>query len=172
MSAVEMRTPLGVEMWETTIEGAVWVRVVDQRGNERQVAVGPSKGARLRVKTVDRENTQDSILDQGSDPFTNGTLRRIDNLPQGSTVADDLAAHAYTDDVLHAVLAMPVAKFRGAVDGMNERGVRALKTYALANDATVTQLEYVQQVIDARYKVEKVMPSTAEIIDADLRGDS
>ena len=167
-----IRTPEGVEVWETTIPGAVWVTVADRRGNERQVKVGPTKGARLRIKSVDRENTQDMILNEGSDPFSNGTLRRIDTLPKGDTVEADFAAGHWTDAVLAHVLGIEDSRdFANTVSKMNERGVRSLKAYALEHDARVSQLETIQSEIDEHYKIEAVMPSTAEIIEAEERGE-
>lgn len=163
------RVPDGTELWETAIDGVVWVRVVDRRGNERQVKVGPSKGARLRIKTGDRENSQDSILKEGSDPFTNGTLRRIDSGapedPEG-----DLRRHTYTDAVLAFVMTHTAKDFDVLIDAMNERGVRSMKAYAVEHDGTVTQLAKIQDTIDEKYKIEAVMPSTAEIIEAEQDG--
>jgi len=167
-----IRTPEGIEVWETTIPGAVWVTVANRRGEERQIKVGPNKGARLRIKTEDREYTQDRILDEGSDIFANGTLRRIDNLPkEAASVESDLANGFYTDAVLAHVMGLEEREFEQAVVGMNERGVRSLKAYALANDARVSQLELIQQEIDQKYKIEAVMPSTAEILEAEQRGE-
>lgn len=168
-----IRTPSGIEVWETTIPGAVWVTVANRRGEERQVKVGPNKGARLRIKVEDREYTQDRILNEASDVFANGTLRRIDNLTKGEAdVQTDLANGHYTDEVLAYVLGMEQADFERAVSAMNERGVRSMKAYALANDARVSQLEFIQAEIDEKYKIEAVMPSTAEILEAEQRGET
>lgn len=168
-----IRTPEGVEVWETTIPGAVWVTVANRRGEEKQVKVGPSKGARLRIRVDDREYTQDRILNEASDVFSNGTLRRIDNLTKDQAdVESDLASGHFTDTVLAHVLAMEQAEFEQAVLAMGERGVRSMKAFALANDARVSQLEFIQSEIDEKYKIEAVMPSTAEILEAEQRGES
>lgn len=167
-----IRTPNGIEVWETTIPGAVWVTVANRRGEERQVKVGPNKGARLRIKIEDREYTQDRVLQEASDVFSNGTLRRIDNLTKDEAdVERDLASGHYTEAVLTHVLAMEQGEFEQAVLSMNERGVRSMKAFALANDARVSQLEFIQSEIDEKYKIEAVMPSTAEIIEAEQRGE-
>jgi hypothetical protein len=167
-----IRTPNGIEVWETTIPGAVWVTVANRRGEERQVKVGPNKGARLRIKVEDREYTQDRILHEASDVFSNGTLRRIDNLTKDQAdVEQDLANGHYTEAVLAHVLTFDQGEFEQAVLAMNERGVRSLKAYALGHDARVSQLEFIQSEIDEKYKIEAVMPSTAEIIEAEQRGE-
>ncbi len=164
-----LRAPEGVEIWETAIEGVVWVRVMDRRGNERQVKVGPAKAARLRIKTADRENSQDAVLKEGSDPFTNGTLRRVDaNAPVDPEA--DFKRHTYTNAVLTWVMGHQGTEFDALIDRMNERGVRSMKAWAVEHDGTVSQLQKIQDTIDEKYKIEAVMPSTAEIIEAEQDG--
>lgn len=171
-TATAVRTQPGIEVWEITIEGAVWIPVLDTRGNEKQVKVGPRKGARLRIKTADREASQDRVLYEGSDPFSNGVLVRIDGeYGERRTTETDLEGGAYTDEVLAFVMEKTGPAFEAAVRSMEERGVRALKNYALAHDGTVSQLKFVQEEIDEKYKIEAVMPSTQEIIDAEENGD-
>ncbi len=153
------------EVWESTIPGVTWVTVTDRRGAERSVKV--SGGGRLRIRVVDREYTEDAILNEASNPFTNGTLRRIDNMPaEGLSAEEELASGFFTDAVMVHLLEKQDMEFLAAIDDMPERGVRMLKAYVVTHpaEANLDQSAVLDQVIKEKFTVEGVMPSTAEIL--------
>lgn len=133
----------GEEIWETTTAGTVWVMSTDDRGKEKSVSVGGAPGQRLRIKSLDREVCQDAILEDGSDPFTNGLLKRIDADQQ----ADPGTA---SDQVLSTEQLMDIFKssgnaFQGKVKKLNELNFRRLYEMAEAADASASQIAFLRE---------------------------
>lgn len=163
MTAGDTTTERLVEVWESTIPGTTWVTITDRRGADRSVKV--PGGGRLRIRTVDREYTEDSILKEESNPFTNGTLRKVD----GGTMTpeQEIAAGYFTEPAMLHLLAKKDMEFLDAIDQLPERGVRMLKSYITDHrtSANVEQAATVDQVIEEKFTIQAVMPSTAEILE-------
>lgn len=151
----------GEEIWETTTPGRVWVTTTDDRGREKQISVGPGVGQRLRLKSTDREVAQDSVLDDASDPFTNGLLKRVDADQQldASTKSDQ----ALDTDQLLALFAKKGNAFQAAVAKLNELNVRRLSEMAEAADASASQIAHLKEVIVENYRQEGDTPTYREI---------
>lgn len=89
-----------LETWENVTLGVVWVMGSDHRGAERTVRI--DGGARVKLKTEDREGTE--VSKPGNNPFQNGRLRRVDEGADPSqraaaTTDDELREVATTDDL-------------------------------------------------------------------------
>lgn len=133
----------GEEIWETTTAGTVWVLVTDDRGKEKSVSVGGAQGQRLRIKSLDREINQDAIMEDGSDPFTNGLLKRIDADQQ-------LDPGTKSDQVLDTEQLMDIFKasgnaFQAKVKKLNELNFRRLYDMAEAADASASQISFLRE---------------------------
>lgn len=140
----------GEEIWETTTEGTVWVATTDDRGRTKDVSVGGKVGARLRIKTEDREIVQDAILEDGSDPFTNGLLRRVD----ADQNADERTRsdQALTTEDLMAIYDKKGNAFQAAVKKLNEFNVRRLREVAEGLDATASQISFLDTYLEENYR--------------------
>lgn len=140
----------GEEIWETTTEGRVWVTSTDDRGKERAVAVGGKVGQRLRIASLDREICQDRILDDTSDPFVNGLLKRID----ADQNADERTAsqQALSTEELMSIFDKTGNAFQSAVRKLNELNVRRLREAADALDAKASQLAFLDEHLATNYK--------------------
>jgi predicted type IV restriction endonuclease len=164
MAEKMLRARSGEEIWETTTAGRVWVTTTDHRGHERDVSVGGKIGARLRITTVDREINQDRVLEELSDPFRNGLLRRLDadqNVEERTTTDQ-----ALTTDDLVTVFAKHGSAFQAAVRNLNERNVRRLREMAEAVDATTSQVTFLDQHLEAKYRRHGAMPSYKDMMAA------
>lgn len=154
----------GEEIWETTTAGTVWVRTTDDRGKEKDISVGGKPGARLRIKSYDREVCQDAILTDGADPFTNGLLKRVDADQQDDpmTASDQVL----TTDELMGVFKKSGNAFQSAVRKLNELNVRRLQEMAEALDATASQMSFLNEHIEENYRQHGDTPTYRE-----LKGD-
>lgn len=142
----------GEEIWETTTPGTVWVLVTDDRGKDKSVSVGGAVGQRLRLKSLDREINQDAILEDGSDPFTNGLLKRVDaDQQQDPQTASD---QVLDTEQLMAVFTKKGAAFNNAVGKLNELNVRRLAEMAEAVDASASQIAFLKEHIAEKYRLE------------------
>ena len=142
-SAVPVRE--GQEVWETTTDGVVWIPTVDARNRERLVRVGESAGSRLLISTLDREVAQDRVRPDGTDPFRNGMLRRVDvdqNLDENTR-----SEHALSTDQLTAIFGRSGTAFRSAVDKLSEFNVRRLNDLAEPMDASASQTTYLREKV-------------------------
>lgn len=140
----------GEEIWETTTPGRVWVITTDDRGREKAVSVGGAVGQRLRVKSLDREVAQDAILEDSSDPFTNGLLRRID----ADQNADEQTRsdQALSTEQLMDLYGKTGMAFQSAVRKLNELNVRRLREMADTLDAKASQISFMDEYIQATFK--------------------
>lgn len=151
----------GEEIWETTTPGTVWVLVTDDRGKEKSVSVGGAPGQRLRVKSLDREINQDSILEDASDPFTNGLLKRIDADQQ---LDPQTASEQVLDtEQLMAIFTKSGAPFQAAVRKLNELNVRRLAEMAEAVDATASQIAFLKEHVVTTFRQEGDTPTWREL---------
>lgn len=165
MTQKQLRARPGEEIWETTTEGRVWVVQTDHRGHERRVNVGGKVGQRLRITAVDREINQDRILEEESDPFRSGMLKRID--ADQNTDERTASDQALSTDELIPVFAKSGMAFQSAVKKLNERNVRRLREMAEAVDASTSQVTFLDKHIEANYRQHGAMPSYNEMMQTD-----
>lgn len=139
----------GEEIWETTIPGLIWITTVNARGATKAVSVGGRAGARLRIATLDREISEENIIDTVNDPFTNGMLRRIDaNRPEPAEGDQSLS----TEDLM-VVFSKDGAAFKKAVDALSEVNVRRMDAIASDVDASMSQSKYLKETIKERWPI-------------------
>jgi hypothetical protein len=140
----------GEEIWETTTAGTIWAMVTDDRGKEKSVSVGGAVGQRLRIKSLDREIGQDRVLDDASDPFVNGLLKRVDadqNLDERTQSEQVLST-----EELMAIFDSTGNAFQSKVRKLNELNVRRLRDAAETLDAKASQLAFLDEHIAENYK--------------------
>lgn len=140
----------GEEIWRTTTDGTVWVRVTDQRGTAREISVGGKAGAVLRIKSLDREVAQEAIFDIEADPFRNGLLKRADaDQNEDEATATD---QAFGTEELVKAFSKSGNAFQSFVNKLNEVNVRRMKDIAGSVDATQSQVAYLEQVTEEKYR--------------------
>lgn len=155
------RARQGEEIWETTTDGTVWVLTTDDRGKEKAISVGGKPGARLRIKALDREVLQDAILDDESDPFTNGLLKRIDaDQNQDPQTASE---QALSTEQLAEIFTKSGNAFQSAVKKLNELNVRRMREMAAALDASASQMSFLEEHIEANYRQHGDTPTYREL---------
>lgn len=165
-TATEVEVPGDtIEVWEAQTPAAVWVYQRDPRASTgyKMVRVGgPNASKRLRITKDDREFTQEQILDENRhhDPFTNGSLKRIDAKNPTANLG------IVTDEDLEAFLEFDNAVFEEAVrDIDSELTVRRLKDL-VEQRGTVPQHEILREVIEEKWKVGGTQKTVQEMIDA------
>ncbi len=152
----------GEEIWETVTDGTVYVPVVDARGREQVVMVGGAAGSILRIAALDREIAQDRVPD-GTDPFRNGMLRRVD-MDQNED-PKTASTSAISTQALIDLFTKSGAAFRAAVDKLDEFNVRRMYEAMEMVDATASQQNYLRE------KVESYRPAGDLASYRDLRGE-
>lgn len=160
----------GVETWEV-VEGAnptVWVWVSDPREPSRyrkQRVGGPAGGSRrLRISTDDRKYNEEQIIEEMQDhnPFRNGLLQLV-----SAARSDVEARHHLGFAELRRILSLREPElFEERVNSIDsELVLRRLKALA-ESEATVAQLEFVNRVIDERYKAGGTQRTVRELLAA------
>jgi hypothetical protein len=115
------------------------------------MTVGGREGARLRIAALDREITQEQIVDRDNDPFVNGMLRRVDGDQQA--VKETQTIQALTTEDLVTVFAKEGAGFQRHVDALSELNVRRMLSIAKDVDATLSQQQYLKESIERRWPI-------------------
>lgn len=151
----------GEEIWETTVTGRVWVETTNDRGQPRAMSVGGRAGARLRISAEDREIAQERIINRELDPFTNGSLIRVDSDQQSDERTK--STDALNTEQLVEVFAKTGKAFQAKVDGFNELTVRRLLDMAEDVDATNSQINYLKKSIEERWPVGGDTPTYREM---------
>lgn len=154
-------TRAGEEVWETTVLGMVWLKVGDGRGGEKDVSVGGTVGQRLRIKTEDRIINQEVCINRDQDPFTNGTLVRVDadQMEDPRTASPD----ALSVEAMQEIFNLGPAEFSERIDTLGELSLRRMKDMAEGVDATASQIRKVKELIEARYPLGGHMPIYDEL---------
>lgn len=153
------------EVWESNIAGRTYVEVTDHRGAPRVVsALGA--GQRLRISTEDRVRAQERIRVPEHDPFTNGSLRRIDRdqAEDESTVTPN----ALSEDDLQLIFGLDFEDFTAEVTPLSEINHRRLKAMAPVH-ATMQQGQFLDDLIEERYAIGGDTPTYRELM-ADPEG--
>jgi len=137
------------EVWESCIEGRVWVEITDHRGAPKSMSTF-GVGDRLRITTMDRQRNQEVCRDAGLDPFVNGMLMRVDKDAQGDPETQSRQTH--TEEDLKMVFTLEDAAFAEYVKELNELNVRRMKDMAPAH-ATVWQDKHLADQLSERWPI-------------------
>lgn len=140
----------GFETWECQIRGTIYVKEMDKP----KVTKVRGKGSKLRIKTVDRQLTQERITKKENDPFVNGSLLRIDDDQQKDP--ETASVNAKTDEELLKILNLKqAARFHKEIDELSEIAIRRLAILAKEADATVNQSESIKKMIWEKWGVDR-----------------
>ena len=142
---------LTMESWEITTEGRVWLQVTSftRHGQpiDKDVSLGPRKiGQKLKISVADRERNQENVSNPAHDPFLNGLLVRTD--ADQNTVAATTSVDALSTADLLVIYELRGEEFRQALVGLGQVPIRRLREMAEAVDATSTQINALEDVID------------------------
>lgn len=136
------------EVWELTIDGRVSVNLHLPGGTVRNIS-RKGKGQRLRLSTYDRKVAQEACRLDNNDAFANGMLVRVDlagaQVPKSSNELDDQA--------LADIFKLDEYDYLGTLDTLTEVNVRRLKDLAKKHKATAVQLDAINDMIEAKWKV-------------------
>lgn len=156
------------ETWEITTEGTVWVWIYDRREDKyRKQRVGGRQGGskRLHITSEDRRFNQEQVVDEmkPNDPFTNGALRLVSSA-RSSDIDDTY--HLGPQDLRVMLNVVDEDEFQSNISGItSELILRRLKDVAELH-GTVAQLRFIEETIEARYKVGGTQRTVQEMIDA------
>lgn len=154
----------GEEIWETTTAGHVWVNKTDDRGRSKTERVGGKEGARLRIKTVDREIAQEEGGERNA--FDSGLLKRVD--ARAAEEPETQSAQALTTEELVVGFSKSGNAFQAYVNALSEINVRRMDDMAEAVDASASQINYLKRHIKEKYRVGGDTPTYKEMAE---RGD-
>lgn len=153
------------EVWESNIAGRTYVETTDHRGAPRVIStLGP--GQRLRVSTEDRLRAQERIRVAEFDPFTNGSLRRVDR--EQSEDESTITPNALSEDDLQLIFGLDFDDFVTEVSPLSEINHRRLKAMAPVH-ATMQQGQFLDDLIEERYQIGGDTPTYRELM-ADPQG--
>lgn len=145
------------EIWELTIPGRVSVTITNSQGRPQEVtAMG--KGQRLRLSTLDRELAEEGVRLIEHNPFRNGMLVRVDKSGDHGPSADELS-----DDELEAIFELETEDFQQTVASLGEVNIRRLKAMIGAVDASKSEIDFINDLIEQRYTIGGSMPSYDEM---------
>lgn len=138
--------PLNQEVWEMQTGGTVYVQ---ESGKDRATRVR-GKGSRLRINPEDRQLVQERIRKKQHDPFTNGTLVRIDKNQQDDP--DTASPSAKGDLELVKILTQKQpARFKKSIEELSEIALRRLKDLAEENDVSLNQMGAINEVLREKF---------------------
>lgn len=143
----------GEEAWELNTPGRVWVEVVlDASKGTTKMLTAVGKGSVLRLKTEDRQFSQERCRMKKHDIFTNGIMTRLDADVSGDP---ELASpSAVSDDDLKTIFAYKqVARFKNAVMDLTEVAARRMLALVDDVDATKAQSDFLEEHIKDTWPV-------------------
>jgi len=148
------------EVWESNIAGRTYVEITDHRGAPRMAStLGP--GQRLRISTEDRLRAQERIRVAEYDPFTNGSLRRIDR--DQSEDETTVTPNALSEDDLKLIFGLDFEDFVEEVTPLSEINHRRLKAMAPVH-ATMQQGQFLDELIEEKYAIGGDTPTYRELM--------
>jgi hypothetical protein len=153
--------PEGIETWQKTSAQNVWLTRFDRHGNPKAYRVAGEEGARVQVKTDDREFMQQKAP---NGPFTNGMLKRVD--ADQNADPETASVNALTSDELKLIFRKKGPPFTKAVGELDERNVRRMRDMCDDVDASASQLKALQDRIDNEF-TKTVVTSTYKEMQAD-----
>lgn len=162
----------GIETWEVTGTGTIWVWIMDGRSRAyvKQHVGGRDGGSRfLRISIDDRRYNEQLIVVEMADsnPFRNGALKylRVDGAPEDYQADIDPTYHLTPEELLSFFEVKDGDIFRATVEEItSELVLRRLKE-AGEKHATMEQVEILTELIDARYKHSKTQTAVKDIVD-------
>lgn len=149
------------EIWELTIPGRVIVAVHLSGGVVREQS-RQGVGQRLRLTAYDRKVAQEQVRMPENDPFINGMLIRVDAGREVTKTPNELS-----DDALADTFALDDDDFATMIDTLTQVNVRRLKAMSRDRKARQVQVEALEAMIDAKWRVGGDTPSNRE-----ARGDT
>lgn len=173
------KTREGEEIWEMLVPGTVWLKttVWTRHGQpqDKDLSIGPNQvGRRVRISALDREVNQSVMTSEALDPFRNGMLKRVSEHPDEDEVSRESAqsSDALTAGELAAIYDLPGDEFSARVSGLGEVPLRRLRELAEALDASLSQVELLDDVIASRYrKGGEAQPSLSRLTDEPADGE-
>jgi len=144
------------EIWESTIPGRVSLTVENSRGQQQTVSVS-GKGSRLRLSQLDRELAEEVIRKPENNPFRNGMLVRVDG--KGHAPSPD----ELSDDDLKAIFELDQSDFQNTVRELGQVNVRRLKAMVVEVDASKSEMEFIDEVIQEKWPIGGSMPTYEEM---------
>jgi len=152
MAATKVR-----EIWESTIPGRVSLTIENSQGRPQTISI-VGKGSRLRISQDDRELAEEAVRMVDNNPFRNGMLVRVDKSGNHLPSPEELS-----DDDLKAIFDLEQADFRATVDQLGQVNVRRLKAMVVEVDASKSEIEYLDEVIQTRWPIGGSMPTYDEM---------
>ena len=146
-----------LEIWELTLPGRVTMTVTGARGRPQQISAA-GKGQRLRCSTEDRIITEEGIRNPELNPFRNGMLVRVDKGEGHEPSPEELS-----DDDMRAIFDLDQADFQATVSALGEVNVRRLKAMFEEVDASKSEIDYVNALIEEKWRIGGAMPSYEEM---------
>lgn len=147
------------EVWESDVEGRVWVEATDHRGAPRMLTT-LGVGQRLRITPDDRLLAQERVRQRQNDPFVNGMLRRVDADQSNDPTTE--TPDAMSDEDLKLVFSLDEADFIEEVNRLSEVPLRRMKHMAPAN-ASIVQDKILTELIAERYPIGGDTPTYREM---------
>jgi hypothetical protein len=160
-SETRVMTRPGEEVWETTVEGMTWLQIADGRGGVRDVSIGGTVGQRLRILTEDRVINQEVCINKDQDPFTNGSLVRIDADQNEDPLTS--SPDALSIPAMEEMFNQTGPDFLASLQPLGELSLRRMKDMAERVDATASQTRMINEIIQERYPLGGAMPIYDEL---------
>lgn len=152
-----MSTTTKLEIWEMTLPGRVTMTVTNSRGRPQEISA-MGKGQRLRMTTEDRQIAEEGIRSLDNNPFRNGMLVRIDDAKDHVPAPDELS-----DEELAGIFQLDQDDFQNTVTALGEVNIRRLKSMFAEVDASKSEIDFVNNLIEERYAIGGSMPTYDEM---------
>lgn len=151
-----MTTKTKLEIWELTLPGRVTMTVTNSQGRPQEISA-MGKGQRLRTSAEDRQIAEEGIRNPDNNPFLNGMLVRID------TEGHQPAPNELSDADLGAIFELDQQDFQATVSALGEVNVRRLKAMFADVDASKSEIDFVNTLIEERFPIGGSMPTYDEM---------
>lgn len=143
-----------LEIWESTIPGRVSVAITNSRGRPQQQSV-IGRGSRIRISAEDRELAEEGIRHAQNNPFRNGMLYHVNG--------EETSADALSDADLKTVFEVSGPEFEATVAELGEVNIRRLRDLTGPVDASRSQVEFLEKLIEERFPVGGDTPTYREM---------
>lgn len=155
------------EIWESTIPGRISVQVLNSRGRPQEVSI-LGKGQRLRLTPEERVLVEEQVRDPQNNPFRNGMLVQVGGPAPEPEVDGSLpdTDQALLDADLGALFELRESDFEDAVRALSEINVRRLNAMVDEQDASKSQIDFLDKYIAETWPIGADTASNAE-----ARGD-
>lgn len=147
------------EVWETTGQGWVHVRVTGVDGKPRSIKAGGRPGQKLRLSEYDRLMNEERVLDDRVNPFSNGMLLKVSPIDEDAPFNPN---HLSVDAMVE-LFTVTGPEFNTRVDELNEYNVRRLIEACDELDATNSQVQYLAKVLAQKWPIGGDTPMYREL---------